>query len=84
MCGKKGDFARDYWSPANQDRTVNEVEGAKVNSGAAKGYVFTIENVVKGASLSHSGCEVHEDGLVLIGSGATDNDCPKWLGEFDS
>ena len=32
---------------ANQDRTVNEAEGAKVDSDAATEFVFTIENFVK-------------------------------------
>ena len=64
-------FARDCWSRAKQDRTVNEVEGAKVYSDAAKEFVLTIENIVKDISLSHSGCEGHEDGLVMIGSGAS-------------
>ena len=32
VCGKKGHFARDCWSRANQDRTVNEVDGAKADS----------------------------------------------------
>ena len=36
VCGKKGHFARDCWSQANQDRTVNEVDGAKADSDAAK------------------------------------------------
>ena len=36
VCGKKGHFQRDRWSRANQDRTVNEVEGAKVDPDAAK------------------------------------------------
>ena len=31
VCGKKGHFARDCWSRANQHKTVNEVEGAKVD-----------------------------------------------------
>ena len=74
VCGKKGHFARDCWSRANQDKTVNEVEGAKVNSDAAKEFVFLIENVVKG-------CEVNEHGLVMIDSGASVNVCPKWFGE---
>ena len=29
VCGKKRHFARDCWSPANQDRTVNEVDGKR-------------------------------------------------------
>ena len=73
MCGKKGHAARDCWSRANQDRTVHEVEGAKVDSAAGEEFVFAIENVVKDVSLSRSGCEVNEDGLVLIDSGASIN-----------
>ena len=77
VCGEKGHFARDRWSEAHQDRTVNEVEGAKVDSDAAKEFVFTFENIVKDVSFSQSGCEVHEDGLVMIDSGASVNVCPK-------
>ena len=66
VCGKRGHFARDCWPRANQDRTVNEVEGAKVESDAAKEFVFTIENSVKYISLTQSGCEVSEDGLVWL------------------
>ena len=54
VCGKKGHFARDSWSRANQDRTVNEVDGAKADSDAGKWFVFAIENVVKDVSLSQS------------------------------
>ena len=60
---------------------MNEVEGAKVDSDAANEFVFTIENDVKNVSLSQSGCEVHEDSLVMIDSGASLNVCPKWFGE---
>ena len=81
MFGKKGHFARDSWSRANQDKTVNEVEGAKVDSDAAKEFVFAIDNVVKDVSLSQCGCYVNEDGLVMIDSGASVNVCPKWFGE---
>ena len=77
VCGKRGHFAGDCWSRANQDRTVNEVEGAKVESDAGKEFVFAIENVVKDVSLSQSGCEVNEDGLVMIDSGASVNVCPE-------
>ena len=73
VCGKKGHFERDSWARSNQDRTVNEVEGAKIDPDAAKEFVFTIENVVKDVSLSQSGCEGHEDGLVMIDSGASVN-----------
>ena len=65
VCGMKAHFARDCWSRANQDRTVNEVDGAKAEPNTAKEFVFTIENVVKDVSLSRSGCEVNEDGLYV-------------------
>ena len=81
MCGKKGQFARDRWSRANQDRTVSEVEGAKVDSDAGKEFAFTIENIVKDVSLRERGCEGHEDGLEMNDSGASVNVCPKWFGE---
>ena len=65
VCGKKkGHTARDCWSRANQDRTVNEVDGAKAESEMAQELVFAIESVVKDVRLSQSGCEVSEDGLV--------------------
>ena len=78
VCGKKARFARECWSRANQDRTVNEVEGATVDSDAATEFVFTIENIVivKDVGLSSSGFEVHEDGLVMIDSGASVHVCP--------
>ena len=57
------------------------MEGAKVDSDAAKELMFTIENAVKDVSLSQSGCEGHEDGLVMIDSGASVNVCPKWFGQ---
>ena len=53
----------------------------KRNSDTAKEFVFAIENVVKDVSLSQSGCEVSEDGLVMIVSGASVNVCPKWFGK---
>ena len=65
---KGSHFARDCWSRTHQDKTVNEVEGAKVNADAAKEFVFTIENTVQDVSLSQSGCESHDDGLVMIDS----------------
>ena len=57
---------------------MNEVEGAKVDSDAAKEFVCTIENIVKDVTLSQSGCEGHEDGLVMIDSGASVNVCPRF------
>ena len=77
----KRHVARDCWSRANQDRTVNEVESAKMNSDAAKEFVFTIENIVKDVGSSQSCCGGHEDGLVMIDSGASVNVGPKWFGE---
>ena len=79
VCGKKLPFARDCWSRAKQDRTVNEAECAKVDSDAATEFVFTIENIVKDVSLSQSGCEGHRDGLVMIDSGAAVNVFPSGL-----
>ena len=61
---------------------MDEVEGAKADSDAAEEFVFTIEKVVKDVSLSQSVCEVHEDGLVMMDSGASVNVCPKWFGEI--
>ena len=61
---------------------MNEVDGAKVDSDAAKEFVFTIGNIVNDVSLSHCGCEVHQDGLVMIDSGASINVCSKWFGEY--
>ena len=46
VCGKEGHLARDCWSRTNQDRTVNEVDGAKAESDTAKEFLFAIENVV--------------------------------------
>ena len=37
--------------------------------------------MVKDVGLSQSGCEVDEEGLVMIVSGASANLCPKWFGE---
>ena len=71
MCGTKGHIARDGWSRANQDRTVHVVEGAKVDSDAAKEFLLTIENILRHGGLSQSGCEGHEDSLVMIDSGAS-------------
>ena len=60
---------------------MNEVDGAKAEPDTAKEFLFAIENVVKDVSLSQSGCEVGEDGLVMIDSGAPINVCPKWFGK---
>ena len=82
MCGKKSHLARDCWSRTHQDKTVNEVEGTKVDADAAKEFVLTIGNTVKDVSLGQSGCESREDGLVMIDSGASVNVCHKWLGQM--
>ena len=60
---------------------MNEVDGAKAEPDTAKEFLFAIENVVKDVSLSQSGCEVGEDGLVMMDSGAPVNVCPKWFGK---
>ena len=38
VCGKKGHFARDCWSRANQDKMVNEVGVENVNAEPGKEY----------------------------------------------
>ena len=43
--------------------------------------MFTIENTLNDVTLSQSGCQGHEDGLVIIDSGASVNDCSKWFGK---
>ena len=60
---------------------MNEEKGAKVDSDAGKEFVAAIENVVRDVSFSQSCYEVHEDGMVMIDSGASVNVCPKWFGE---
>ena len=79
--GKKGRVARACWSRIHQDKTVNEVEGAKVDTDAAEEFVFTTEKTVEDVSLSQSGCESHEDGLVMFDSGASVNVSPNWFEE---
>ena len=78
---RKGTSRETVGREQTKTKTVNEVEGAKADSDAAKEFVFAIENVVKDVSLSQFGCEVNEDGLVMIDSGASVNVCPKWFGE---
>ena len=82
VCEKRGHFARDCWSRIHRDKTVNEVEGAKVDADAAKTFVFTIESMVKYVRSSQSGCESH-DGVVMMGSGDLPSVivCSKWFGE---
>ena len=55
-------------------------ERCKVDSDAGKEFVFAVENAAKNVSPSHSGCEINEDGLVMIDSGASVGVCPKWFG----
>ena len=80
VCGKKARFARECWSRANQDRTVNEVEGATVDSDAAAEFVFTIENIVKKVEPKWF-AKFTKTVLVMIDSGASVHVCPKWFGE---
>ena len=60
---------------------MNELDGAKAEPDTAKEIVFAIENVVKDVSLSQSCCEVSEDNLVMMDSGASVNVYPKWFGK---
>ena len=60
----------------NSDRVVR----AKVGADAAKEFEYTIDNTVKDATLSSSFCQSHEDGLVMIDSGASVYVCSMWLG----
>ena len=46
-----------------RQKTVNEVESAKVDADAAKELVFTIENTVKDVRLSQSGSKSHQTDL---------------------
>ena len=79
---ERKDTSRETVGPrTNQDRTVNEVDGAKAEPDTAKEFVFAIENVVKDISLSQSGGEVSEYRLVMIDSGASVNVCPTWFGK---
>ena len=80
LCGKKGHFARTCWSRIHLDQMVNEVKGAKVDADAAEEFECTVDNTVKDVTMSQSGCESHEDGLVTIDSGASVNVCSKWFG----
>ena len=54
---------------------------AKVGADALKEFVLMTEKTVKNVSLSKSGCESHDDGLVIIDSGASVNAGPQWFGE---
>ena len=83
VCGKKGHFARDCWSRANHDKTVNEVEVENVSAEPGKEFVFTVENEINDVNLSQDGCAEREDGLVMIDSGASVNVFPKWFGNSE-
>ena len=54
---------------------------SKVDSDAAKEFVFTIYNIVRDVSVSQSRCEGYENGFVMIDSGESVNVFPKWFGE---
>ena len=77
---KKGHFARNCWSRANQDD--NEVEVENVNAEPGKECVFTVEDEINDVNLSQDGCVEREDGLVMIDSGASAKVCPKWFGNY--
>ena len=78
---EKGHFAQACWSRIHQDETVKEVEGERLDVDAAKEVVFTNGNMVNDVTLSQRGCECHEDGLVMIDTGASVKVCSKWSGE---
>ena len=80
-CAEKSHFARDSWSRANHDKTVNEVEVENVNAEPQKN-VFTVRNEINDVNLSQDGCAEREDGLVMIDSEASVNVCPKWFGKL--
>ena len=73
--------ARDCWSRANQDKSVNEVASETVDAETRKAVVLTIESVISDVTLSHKGCEEREDGLVMIDSGASVNVFSKCFGK---
>ena len=60
---------------------MNGVGGERTDVEAAKEIVLTIGNTVNNVTVSQSGCESHEDGLVMIDSEASVSDCPKWFVE---
>ena len=79
--GKVGHFARDCWSRAPQDKNSRRSGRCQGGCRRSKEFVFTIENAVEDVCLSQSVCESHEDGLVMIDSGASVNVCSMWFGE---
>ena len=60
VCGKRGHLARDCWSRANHDKTVNEVEVEDPNAEPDEEYVYTIDHEVNVVDLSQSGCGVNK------------------------
>ena len=71
VCGKmKGHFAQDYFSRIHHDKTVNELEGARVAADAAKNNVYTNANTVN-----------HEAALIMFDTEVSVNVCSNWLGE---
>ena len=60
VCRKRGHFARDWWSRANHDKMVNEVEVENPNVEPGREYVYTIEHEVNVVNLSQSGCGVNK------------------------
>ena len=77
-CTERKGTSRDCLFTSKPIQNSKRGGRCKVDSDAAKEFAFAIENIV---SLSQSGCEVHEDGLVMIDSGASVNVRPKWFGE---
>ena len=48
---------------------------------AAKEFEYTIDSAVKDVIMRQSGCQSHEDGYVMIDSGASVNVCSMWFAE---
>ena len=67
---KKGHFAQDFFSRIHHDKTVNELEGARVAADAAKNNVYTNANTVN-----------HEAALIMFDTEVSVNVCSSWLGE---
>ena len=82
VCGKKGHFATGPLVTSKPRQ--NSERGGRCQSGPRCSKIVCVhdcDNIVKYVSLSQSGCEGHEDGLVMIDSGASVNVCSKWYGE---
>ena len=66
---------------ATKTKTVNEVESERTDVDDSKRVCVHDWKTVDDITLSQRGCEGHEDGLVMIDSGASVNVGPGWFGE---